>query len=85
MAAKKKASTERATAVKQKLRDRVAAAAAAVAEAKAEVALTRKRQDLLIKMAERKEAAVAKFVESWSKKEMAKIEKALKPKVRKRR
>jgi hypothetical protein len=85
MAAKKKASTERATAVKQKLRDRVVAAAAAVAEAKAEVALTRKRQDLLIKMAERKEAAVAKFVESWSKKEMAKIEQALKPKKRKSR
>lgn len=85
MAAKKKASTERATAVKQKLRDRVVAAAAAVAEAKAEVALTRKRQDLLIKMAERKEAAVAKFVESWSKNEMAKIEKALKPKKRKSR
>ena len=61
------------------------AAAAAVAEAKAEVALTRKRQDLLIKMAERKEAAVAKFVESWSKKEMAKIEQALKPKKRKSR
>ncbi|MCK5394694.1 MAG: hypothetical protein KAJ32_01815 [Gammaproteobacteria bacterium] len=92
MAAKKKASTERkqkarvkAAAAKQKLRDRVAAAASAVAEAKAEVAATRKRQDLLIRMAERKEAAVAKFVESWSKKEMAKIEKALKPKARKRR
>ena len=37
------------------------------------------------RMAEKKEAAVAKFVESWSKKEMAKIEKALKPKRRKRR
>ena len=92
MAAKKKASNVRkqkarlnAVVAKQKLRDRVAAAATAVAEAKAEVALTRKRQDLLIKMAERKEAAVAKFVESWSKKEMAKIEKALKPKPRKRR
>ena len=85
MAAKKKASNERAAAAKQKLRDRVAAAASAVAEAKAEVALTRKRQDLLVKMAERKEAAVAKFVESWSKKEMAKIDKALKPKRRKSR
>ena len=91
MAAKKKASIERkqkakvnAAAVEQKLRDRVAAAATAVAEAKAEVALTRKRQDLLIRMAERKEAAVAKFVESWTKKEMAKIDKALKPKKRKR-
>jgi len=73
-----------AAAAKQKLQDRVAAASSALAEAKAEVALTRKRQDLLIKMAEKKEAAVAKFVESWSKKEMAKIEKALKPKGRKR-
>ncbi len=85
MAAKKTASTERAAAAKQKLRDRVAAAAAALAEAKAEVAMTRKRQDLLIKMAERKEAAVVKFVDSWSKKEMAKIEKALKPTKRKSR
>jgi hypothetical protein len=48
------------------------------------VALTRKRQNLLIKMAEKKEAAVAKFVESWTRKEMARIEKALKPKRRKR-
>jgi len=67
------------------MRDRIAAAATALAHAKAEVAATRKRQDLLIKMAEKKEAAVAKFVESWSKKEMAKIEKALKPKSRKSR
>lgn len=73
-----------AAAAKQKLQDRVAAASSALAEAKAEVALTRKRQELLIKMAEKKEAAVARFVESWSKKEMAKIEKALKPKSRKR-
>ena len=75
---------ENAAAAKQKLQERVATASSALAEAKAEVALTRKRQDLLIKMAEKKEAAVAKFVESWSKKEMAKIEKALKPKGRKR-
>jgi hypothetical protein len=67
------------------MRERVAAAASALAEAKAEMAATRKRQNLLIKMAERKEAAVAKFVESWTKKEMAKIEKALKPKKRKGR
>ena len=92
MAAKKKAANERkkkardnAAVAKQKLQDRVAAASSAVAEAKAEVAETRKRQDLLIRMAEKKETAVAKFVESWSKKEMAKIEKALKPKSRKRR
>ena len=82
---RRKQAKENAAAVKQKLQDRVTAAAAAVADAKAEVALTRKRQDLLIKMAEKKETAVAKFVESWSKKEMAKIEKALKPKRRKRR
>jgi len=82
---RRKQAKENAAVVKQKLQDRVAAAAAAVAAAKAEVALTRKRQDLLIKMAEKKEQAVAKFVETWSKKEMAKIEKALKPKRRKRR
>ena len=76
---------ENAAIAKQKLQDRVTAAASAVAEAKAEVATTRKRQDLLIKMAEKKEAAVAKFVESWSKKEMAKIDKAIKPKRSKRR
>ena len=75
---------ENVAAAKQKLQERIAVASSALAEAKAEVALTRKRQDLLIKMAEKKEAAVAKFVESWSKKEMAKIEKALKPKGRKR-
>ena len=92
MAAKKKASTVRkkkakatAGSAKKKLQDRIAAAAAAVAEAKAEVALTRKRQNLLVRMAERKETAVAKFVESWTKKEMAKIELALKPKRRKSR
>ena len=84
MERKQKAKVNAASA-KQKLQDRVAAASAAVAEAKAEVASTRKRQDLLIKMAEKKEAAVAKFVESWSKKEMAKIDKALKPKRNKRR
>ena len=64
---------------KQKLRQRVAETASALSEAKAELALTRKRHDLLIKMAERKEAAVAKFVEDWTRKEMAKIEKALMP------
>jgi len=37
----------------------------------------------LIKMAGNKEAAVAKFVESWTKKQLAKMEKSLKPKKRK--
>ena len=82
---RRKKAKENAAVAKQKLQDRVTEAAAAVAAAKAEVALTRKRQDLLIKMAEKKEQAVAKFVETWSKKEMAKIDKALKPKRRKRR
>ena len=36
-------------------------------------------------MAEKKEAAVARFVESWSKQEMAKIDNALNPKRRKRK
>jgi hypothetical protein len=88
-AVKKKVATEKrkqaaanAAAAKQKMRDRIAATSAALAQANAEVAATRKRQDLLIKMAERKEAAVARFVESWTKTEMAKIEKALKPKSR---
>lgn len=44
--------------------------------------MARKRQDLLTKMYVKKEAAVARFLESWDKKEMAKIEKALKPKRR---
>ena len=68
-AERKKTARENAAVAKQKLRDRVIAAAAAVAEAQAEVAVTRKRQDLLIKMSEKREIAVAKFVESWSKKE----------------
>ncbi len=92
MAAKKKASTVRkqkakatTDSAKKKLQDRVAAAAAAVAEAKADVDLTKKRQNIFFRMAERKEIAVAKFVESWTKKEMAKIELALKPKRRKSR
>jgi hypothetical protein len=64
------------------MRERIAAASAALAQANAEIAATRKRQALLIKMAEKKQAAVDKFKESWTKKEMAKIEKALKPKSR---
>jgi colicin import membrane protein len=86
---KKKATMERrkqtaanAATAKQKMRDRIAATSTALAQANAEVAAARKRHDLLIKMAEKKEAAVAKFVESWTKAEMAKIEKALKPKSR---
>jgi hypothetical protein len=70
--------------VKQRLRDRVAETSAALAEVKAEAAIAQKRQKLMVQMAEKKEIAVARFMESWSKKEMARIEKALKPKRRKR-
>jgi len=58
----------------------MAATNAALKQAKAEIAATRKRQALLEKMAEKKEKAIAAFIESWQKKEMAKIEKAMKPK-----
>jgi len=58
----------------------MAATNAALKQAKAEIAATRKRQALLEKMAEKKEKAIAAYIESWQKKEMAKIEKAMKPK-----
>jgi hypothetical protein len=58
----------------------MAATNAALKQARAEIAATRKRQALLEKMAEKKEKAIAAFIESWQKKEMAKIEKAMKPK-----
>ena len=59
------------------IRERIAATNAALKQAKAEVAATRKRQALLEKMAEKKEKAIADFVERWQKKEMAKINKAM--------
>ena len=55
----------------------MAATNAALKLAKAEVIATRKRQALLEKMAEKKEKAIAAFVERWQKKEMAKIDKAM--------
>jgi hypothetical protein len=67
------------------LRDRIAATKDALATAKAELAATRKRQALLQKMAGKKEAAIASFVEKWSKQQMARIEKAMKPKKRSKR
>jgi hypothetical protein len=36
-------------------------------------------------MAQQKEQAVAKFVEKWTKQQMAKVEKSLKPKKRRKR
>jgi hypothetical protein len=39
---------------KQKLRDRIAAVASALAETKAELAMTRKRLDLLVKTSKKK-------------------------------
>ncbi|MGD2053898.1 MAG: hypothetical protein PVG45_07290 [Gammaproteobacteria bacterium] len=58
----------------------MAATNAALKQAKAEIAATRKRQALLEKMAEKKEKAIAAYIERWQKKEMARIEKAMKPK-----
>jgi hypothetical protein len=51
---------------------------AALKQAKAEIAATRKRQALLERMAEKKEKAIAAYIERWQKKEMARIEKAMK-------
>ena len=65
---------------RRKLRERIAATNAALKKAKAEVAATRKRQALLEKMANKKEKAIAEFVERWQRKEMAKIDKAMSPK-----
>jgi hypothetical protein len=64
---------------RRKIRERMAATNAALKQAKAEVIATRKRQALLEKMAEKKEKAIAAFVERWQKKEMAKIDKAMSP------
>ncbi len=58
----------------------MAATNAALKQAKAEIAATRKRQALLEKMAEKKEKAIAAYIERWQKKEMARIDKAMKPK-----
>jgi ribosomal protein S21 len=55
----------------------MAATNAALKQAKAEVIATRRRHALLEKMAEKKEKAIAAFVERWQKKEMAKIDKAM--------
>ena len=65
------------------MQDRIAAVAAALADAKAELASTKKRHDLMVKMAKKKEAAMAKYMKSWTRKEIAKVEKSLKPKSRK--
>lgn len=62
---------------RRKIRERIAATNAALKQAKAEVMATRKRQVLLEKMAEKKEKAIAAFVERWQKKEMAKIDKVM--------
>ena len=80
----KKKSLKKGVDVKQRLRDQVAETSAALAEVKAEAAIAQKRQKLMVQMAAKKEIAVARFMEGWSKKEMVRIEKALKPKRRKR-
>jgi hypothetical protein len=80
VAERKHLDSAKAKTTREKLRERIAATAKALAIARAELAETRKRQALLVKMAENKEAAITSFVEKWSKKEMARIDKAMKPK-----
>jgi len=55
---------------RRELRERIAATNAALKKAKAEVAEARKRQSQLEKMAEKKEKAIAAFIERWQNKDM---------------
>lgn len=73
----------KAAAEKQKMLERIAAASAALASARAEVAASLKRQEMILKMAKQKDAAITAFAEKWSKEQMARINKATKPKNRK--
>jgi len=49
------------------LRKRIASTAAALKAAKAEVAASRKRQALILKMSGKKEAEVSAFLAKWKK------------------
>jgi hypothetical protein len=52
------------------LKGRIAATNAALKKAKAEIAAARKRQHQLEKMAEKKEKAIAAFIERWKSKDI---------------
>ena len=53
--------------------------------AKAELQMAAKREQAILKMSAAKEAAVAKFVEKWTKQQMSKLEKSLKPTKRRKK
>jgi septal ring factor EnvC (AmiA/AmiB activator) len=55
---------------RRELSERIAATNAALKKAKAEIAAARKRQQQLEKMAEKKEKAIAAFIERWQSKDM---------------
>ena len=65
--------------------ERIAATTAALVEARAEVAASLKRQAMIMKMAEQRESAITSFAEKWNKEQMAKIDKAMKPKKSRKR
>ncbi|MGB5279278.1 MAG: hypothetical protein WBO73_19615 [Gammaproteobacteria bacterium] len=52
------------------MKERIAATNAALKKAKAEIAAARKRQHQLEKMAEKKEKAIAAFIERWKSKDI---------------
>ena len=56
---------------RRNLKERIAATNAALKKAKAEVVQARKRQAQLEKMAEKKEKAIAAFIERWQNKDIS--------------
>ena len=78
-AAKKKVAAAIAAEAKKAVKAQLAAAAAEVKAAKATLAAAAKREQMIMNMAVAKDQAVAKFVEKWTKQQMAKIAKSMKP------
>ena len=71
--------------VKKQLRDKLKELQAELKEAKAELKASQKREEMLVKMSEAKQVATQKFLEKWTKQEMAKLEQSLAPKKKRRR
>lgn len=67
------------------MKDKVSAVQAELKDAREALKNAAKREAALIKMSASKEAAVAKFVEKWTKQQLSKLEKSLKPKKRRAR
>ena len=65
------------------MKNQISAVQADLKAAREELQTAAKREAALIKMAGNKDAAVAKFVEKWTKQQLAKMEKSFKPKKRK--